>query len=780
MGRCYNIYMILILAPRYLHRSILKAYRKDDPFCDVKLVSKEELQKYCYASLKEEAVLYLMKNHHYDYETSKMLLEYIPFINKDVHNFKMDNLALLYSDPDFQSYVIPPISKHNIYINKDITVIGYSSLDKEIKTLLQKLNCHPTFICNERKRNGGSVFTFEKAEDEVYFVLNEIANLLSIGISIKDIFILRRNKDYDYYLEKFAPEFGYQINLKSEDTYLSLGAFKEFDKLYEKSKNIELSLESLKELMKDDEQYLDFVDMVNELKVDDLEFDIQKDYLYHRLGEKKIKKPLFDNAVEVINNPIFGQNKHVFVLGFAQGQYPKSIKDDRYLNNKELSEINLNNAKDKTKIDEDILMSFFNDNNDYIFTFSFKTISGKYYLSPLVKQLGLDSQKGELKDTYYSKKVLTYLYNNLLDISRLYNERDEDYYKVENVVEVSYKTYENKYTNIREAFNKNSFLQLSTTKLDLYSNCPFHYYLSKVARLDEDETNFYMALGNISHTIFEHHREENFDYNQAFDEEIKKYKFLPSEKLLLERQIKNMIEDASKSILKREQYYKNPVIHNEIDLEAKLDDKTLISGRVDNLVVLDDKYIVCIDYKTGSSSSNFKEGKFEHGLSTQLPTYTLLASRDERFKDYQVIGIYINHVIPDSTNKIKEDDELIYNYLKLQGKTLADLDAVSAFDSTIADGKSSFIYTVKLKKDMTSFDGKSSVISAEQFETYKTTVETYYKEMAEHIRHNDFEISPLFISKSDNACQYCPFKDVCYVRPYQRRLAGDSEEEEDE
>ena len=197
------------------------------------------------------------------------------------------------------------------------------------------------------------------------------------------------------------------------------------------------------------------------------------------------------------------------------------------------------------------------------------------------------------------------------------------------------------------------------------------------------------------------------------------------------------------------------------------------------MVVLDDKYIVCIDYKTGSSSSNFKEGRFEYGLSTQLPTYTLLASRDERFADYQVMGIYINHVIPDSTNNTKEEDELIFNYLKLQGKTLADIDAISTFDSTIGDGKSSFIASVKLKKDMT-FDGKSAVISEEKFDDYKTTVESYYLEMASRIRNNDFPISPLFISKNDNACQYCPFKDICYVRPYQRRLTEDSEDEEDE
>lgn len=771
--------MILILAPRYLHKSILKQFRENDPFCDVKLVSKEELQKYCYSSFKEESLFYLMKNYHYNYETSKMLLEYMPYIDSDIRNFKMDTLSKLYDELKNADLVVEPIKNHNIYKNREIIVIGYSSLDKEISNLLNKINCEPTFLTNKKIVRNDSVFTFDKAEDEVYFVLNKIAALLDSGVSIKDIYILKRNSDYDYYLNKFAPEFGYQINMKPEDNYSSLGAFKEFCKLYEESHDIASSLASLRELMKDDERYLDLEDAIEELNIKDLDFELQKDYLYHKLSEKRIYKPVYDQAVEVTNNPIYGQNKYVFVLGFAQGQYPKSIKDDKYLNNQELSLLNLNNAKDKTKIDEDILMSFFSANNQFTFTFSFKTVTGKFYLSPLAKQLGLVEQKGELSNEFYSEKVLTYLFNNLLDISRLYNERHNDYYKTKDAVKIAYNCYDNSYHNKVDAFNEKSFLKLSTTRLDLFSNCPFHYYLSKVVRLDEDEASFYVALGNISHTIFEHHREENFDFNTAFDEEMKKYDFLPSEKLLLERQIKKMIEDASKSILKREQYYKNPKIYNEIELEAKLDDNLIVSGRVDNLVTLDDKYLVCIDYKTGSSSSNFKESKFAYGLSTQLPTYTLLASRDEKFSEYQVMGIYINHVIPDTTNNLIDENELIYNYLKLQGKTLADIDAISAFDSTIADGKSSFIASVKLKKDMT-FDGKSAVISDDKFLEYKVTVENYYLDMASRIRNNDFPISPLYISKNENACQYCPFKDICYVKPNQRKLAEGSEDEEDE
>ena len=44
-----------------------------------------------------------------------------------------------------------------------------------------------------------------------------------------------------------------------------------------------------------------------------------------------------------------------------------------------------------------------------------------------------------------------------------------------------------------------------------------------------------------------------------------------------------------------------------------------------------------------------------------------------------------------------------------------------------------------------------------------TTVNQLLIDADEKIVNNEFPISPLRIDSSVNACQYCPFKDICYM-----------------
>ena len=106
-------------------------------------------------------------------------------------------------------------------------------------------------------------------EDEVNYVLNEIAYLLDNGVNISDIVIVRRNKEYDYYLERFAPLFGYQVNLNNSSSWYETGVFVEFIKLYEISKDIDSALDDLKGICQKDDLYEEFVKVVSRLKVDD-------------------------------------------------------------------------------------------------------------------------------------------------------------------------------------------------------------------------------------------------------------------------------------------------------------------------------------------------------------------------------------------------------------------------------------------------------------------------------------------------------------------------------
>jgi ATP-dependent helicase/DNAse subunit B len=767
--------MKYVIAPKNLHLSLLNVLRKDNPFLDIKLVSKEDLGRYLYVSFKEEAIIYLMKTHQFTYEVSKMYLEDLSYIISDSDNNEKIHFLYLLRNELINNVLafIPQIGEFN---NVSADIIGYSKNDFELKNILDSLKIIPNYLLNQNIDNQRTINLFEKIEDEIYYVLNEIAALIDSGVSTKDIYILRRNKLYDYYLKKLSLEFGYPINLKSDNKLISTGGVKEFLKLYKENKDLDSSLTTLKELMKDDELYNEIEDVINAYKIES-SFDIQYDYLVNKFKEKRIRSLCYIDAINVIDNPIYVSKKHIFVLGLAQGQYPRSVKDDKYLNDEELNQIKRLNSKDRTKIDEEVLIDFFNSDNSFIYCFSKRNREGEAYPSPLTKKLDFKDYSPKLADTFYSEKVLKLIYSNLKDLDYFYKEKKEDYFKVRDVIDIDYNSYSNAYTQKANAYDYGSDIYLSTTSLDLYCHCPFHYYLDKVIGLDETESTYQMNLGVLAHHIFEHFREPGFEFDKVFEEKLNEFNLKPSEKYLLENNTKKQILLAVNAIKERERYYSKPTIYNEIKLQHNITKKTVLKGTVDNLVTLDGKYFLCIDYKTGSTK--FDDSKMEYGISTQLPTYAYLTNHDSRFKDLTLVGLYINNVLTNSIKNEQKEDELIPSYLKLNGKTLGDLDIASKIDSTIADGKSSFVSGLALKKDGCSLKDNKSIVSTETFNDYCEKVNELYLKMDRDLRQNFFNIKPIFFSDRDNACQYCPYKDVCYVRKDQRNVIK-KEEDSDE
>lgn len=766
--------MKIIVAPRNIHLQILSEIRRNDLFLDVKIYSKEDLKRYVYPSVNEETLLYLMKNKGYTYEVSRGYLQDICYVTNDSSNPKKHFLFELREELKKNELLHEPLDNDLRF--DEVEIIGYPREDFELTHYLDYLNLKYKYIYNEDTKKTYDLYNFEKIEDEVYFVLNEIATLIDKGVSIKDIYLFRRNNIYDYYLNKFSSSFGYKLNIDSSESMYSTGGAKLFIKLYKENKDIDASLEELKNSMGDDPQYLDILDIVNDSRLEDVDSGLQLDYFINKFKESNIKTIKYDNAVNVISNGVHLTNKHIFVVGFAQGHYPKVFKDDHYLSDDELHSINRLNSKDKTKLDELILIDLFKSNNHFYFSFSKRNKEGECYLSPIEKRLSLVEHSPNISDTFYSEEVLKLMYTNLKDLDYFYREKKENFYKIRDVISIDYNSYSNEYTYRVNAYDENSKIELSTSSLDLFSRCPFQYYLEKVVRLDDFEESYALNLGNLAHDLFEHCREENFDFNGQFDEKVASLTLKPSEKYILTHNVKDQIREAIKAIKKREEYYTNPKFYNEYKLDYWLSDKTKITGRIDNLVTIDNEYIICIDYKTGSTK--FDDAYIKDGLSTQLPTYALLTASDKKFKDYTLTGLYINNVLTKSIKVEQEDDELIPSYLKLNGKTLGNFDVIKKIDPTIIDGKSSFISGVATKKDG-SLKDSSSLVSNLAFKEYEEIVKEQFIKMDKDLRNNNFPIRPYYVNDRQNGCEYCAYKDVCFMRNVQFKKLS-KEENEDE
>ena len=767
--------MKYVLAPHSYHLSLITYLRKDDPFLDLKLFSKDELNKYVHLSVSEDALIYLIKNHHYSYEEAKTYLADIAYVNEGTDN-KTKFLLSLKKELLDNNLLVAPIS----FVKKtdEIDVYGYSKHDSELSYLLNSLGLKPNFIHNDTAKKEEIINTFERIEEEVYFVLNEIATLLDNGVSIKDIFILNRNKEYNYYLNKFAPRFGYKLNINNSDIFYSLGALKEFLKLYKENKDLDVSLDTLKDLLKDDPIYIDIKTIVAESFIKKFTFEEQLDYLINKFKERDVPVKKFDNAVKVINNPTFLNGKYVFVIGFAQGVYPRSYKDDKFLNNFELNSINRLNAKDKTKLDSEQLIDFFNSDNTFVFSFSNHSLTSNYYPSPISKRRELNKTTPKLADSFYSEDVIKLIYSDLKDLNHFYKEYPENFKKLNGVMDINYNSYSNSYQYKARVYDHSSKIKLSTSSLELYSKCPFKYYLDRILKVDEDDETYFIDVGNLAHHLFEHMREENFGFEKEFAAKTNDLELKPSQKYILNHNIKAQIKTAIDAIKKREHYYLNPKVYNELRVKYNIDNNTYIDGVIDNLVTIDNSHFICVDYKTGNTK--FDESKLKYGLSTQLPTYSLLVSSDERFKDLSIAGLYINNVLTTKIQIEQKEDELIPSYLKLNGKTIADLDTALKLDSSLGDSKSSFINGLAIKKDGCSLRDSSSLVSKETFDEYKNITLNLFKEMNSNLRNNNFDIHPYFKNERDNGCQYCPYKDICYVRKDQYKLIDQEENEDDE
>lgn len=763
--------MKVIVAPKNTHISLLQSLRQNDPFLDIKLVSKEELSHYLYPSIIEAAIIYLMSEYHYSYEASKNYLLYLPYVTSDSDDHRLHFLFDLKEDLKRQGFLMGLDSKTMPF--KEASIIGYPKEDFELVSILNSLNIKYDYLSLEEGTLRKEISIYEKMEDEVYSTLNSVSELIDSHVSIKDIYILRRNTGYDYYLNKFSNKFGYQVNIKSSTYLISTGGAKLFLKLYKDNKDKVASLSLLKEEMKDDPLYLEIEDVVNRSYVEGLSFDIQYDYLVNKLKEQKTNPIIYDNAVRVIDSPLYDLNKHVFVLGFAQGEYPLSGKDTGFLNDKDLKEIGILNAKERTKIDALNLLSYFKTNNTFYFSLSKRTAEGEKYPSPLVDVLKLENKETKLSDSFYSEEVLKLIYADLKDSDFFYKEKSENYLKVRDVISINYNSYDNSYSQKANVYNSDSQIVLSTSSLNKYMLCPFSYYLEKIIKLDEYIEGYSQQIGNIAHKMFQLFREKDFDFEKEYQNEISKYQFSPSDLYTLNHSYKEQVKIALAAIKLREEKYTNAHIENEKKFYYQLTKNTGIIGYIDNFVTLDNKYYICIDYKTGGTKFDTKY--LEFGLSSQLPTYSLLISSSDEYKDFITAGLFINNVISNSPNVEVEEDELIPNYLKLNGKVLGDLSVIHLIDPTIVDGDSAFINSVKIKKNG-ELSG-SATVGDQTFNEYMTTVRDLYLKMDEELRKNNFNISPVYKGERDTACSYCQYKDVCFVRNSQfRRLV----EEEDE
>ncbi|MBQ0079423.1 MAG: PD-(D/E)XK nuclease family protein [Eubacterium sp.] len=202
-----------------------------------------------------------------------------------------------------------------------------------------------------------------------------------------------------------------------------------------------------------------------------------------------------------------------------------------------------------------------------------------------------------------------------------------------------------------------------------------------------------------------------------------------------------------------------PIIVNVGDKEV------VLRGIIDRLDILnvagDEKAVRVVDYKTGSPE--IKKEYYEAGYKLQLMVYLNAAlSNNEDMAPAGVFHFKIDELNDDNdSGKVsgQDMDKRMATKYKLAGFVLGEEDVIKAMDKDFTD--SSDIVPVKVVKKTGSLSaaGGGSVFSREEFENLCETVNGQVERICTEIMDGKIDIAPA--KAETTACQYCPYKSVC-------------------
>ena len=454
-------------------------------------------------------------------------------------------------------------------------------------------------------------------------------------------------------------------------------------------------------------------------------------------------------------------------MGFNQGILPKIYKDEDFFSDFKKKKLGIftsleKNINEKEKI-RNVITNFPN------ITLSYKLKSNKedLYKSSLIDELGL-----EIKTINEEEFNFSNLYNKLsltkkLDRLIKYNEYDSNLNLLYSCYQdIPYLSYNNSYKKIgKDLFNKyiKDNLLLSYSSIDNYYRCGFRYYISNILKLTKYEETFMTFIGNLFHYILSIAFEDNFDFEYEFNTYIKDKEISNKEKFFINK-LKNDLLFTIDTIKKQDNYtfLSNALYEQKIYVNKDRNIKITFMGIIDKLKYsdIDGKRVVAIiDYKTGNPEIDLDN--LVYGISMQLPIYVYLAN-NSTLGNIEIAGFYLQKIVHNKINyQENKDYELEKTKLyRLDGYSNSDINILSKLDSNYSDS----IMIKGMKTSSKGFYAYSKVLDNTQIDKINSIVDNKINKAIDNILDVNFDINPKKIDKDLVGCEYCKFKDICYMK----------------
>lgn len=747
----------LIICPNDYKMSILDSYSNEEKLHNFKFMSKKEFIDNYYFSYDEKAIEYLMDKYNYNLDVCKVYLKYLYVIdiNKEYKNDKLNLLKNIKKEL-LENNLLEENNAFKEYIkNKKIEVINYYDLEKyEEKALNTKVEIPDTTLNID-------VVECDTLETEVNDVCLNIINLLNNGVDINNIYLCNVSNDYLYTIDKLFKYYNIPINLDMNYSIYSTKVVQDY------LNTNELDLENTDNL----KITRKLVNVLSSLSSLDNESPSYKKILINKLKSTKIPSTNLANSVKVkdLYNSKFSDEDYVFVLGFNQDILPSMAKDIDFITDKEKSEVELYTTNELNKRSKKALIYILSNIKNLHLSYKLKSPFSSFYPSSLINDLGLNRVKPILDNCTFSNVYNKLRLGEKLDEYYKYSSIEDNLELLNNHYDVGYKSYSNKFTGIKNNIYLSYIkqpLNISYSSMDNYSECGFKYYLKNVLNLEVYEEKFPAFLGSLYHRILSIYKRTNFDYESEFNKYLENRELSLKERMLLVK-IKKDLSELIESLKKQQLLtgYDSELLEKK--LEVPLDNKkisVIVKGFVDKIMYLEkmsDTYYSIVDYKTGYIDTNIESMKY--GLHMQLPVYLYLIRYSNIFTHPVFTGIYYQNILfnyPTCTTS-EEYLKMTKDRLKLQGYSTEDTSVLERFDTTYED--SEYIKSMKYSEEK-GFGTYTKLMNDDILNGMVEYTKNYIDKTTDKILDSKFDINPKFYNGKNESCEFCSFKDICFMR----------------
>ena len=764
----------VIIATNENKKKILRENSMRHTYANLKFYTFLELKKNLLFDYDVKTIEYIVTQYHVSVSVAKIYLENLYFL-KDLDEEKIQFLNRLKNDLDEHQLLIYHESFKEYLFDKKIIIYDYPILSKEQKLILSLLDREVEYYNRDHVEYKPVIYEAKDIDVEVEFVMEKIGELLDQNIPLFKIKLIASSHYYSI-LSRYFYLYHLPLYMGNTHSFYSTMIAQEFLNQYE-SYSIE---ENIMHLSEKYQNVNDLVRIINKsVMIEDK--SIRKEFIIEDLKMSKIKEDMYEEQIEICSlADNFDSSCYVFLLGFNINSYPKIKRDISYLTDEVKAKLGLDTSLDINQYQKISILKRITSIKNLVITYKLHSSEGVCYPSVLIKELDLIVLPIKLDSSVSHSRIFSEIkYATLLDNLYKFNSVHEDFAMYQNNLSIPYFQYHNEFMGIPKSLFKNKLnhnLTLSYTNLEMYQECAFKYYVSKVLHLDIFEETFKTILGSIMHHILE------VGIVKEIDIPVEMMKFVKDKEYQLNAKELFYLELFSKeltkvlAVIKRQQSHsslKHFLFEQEFFVYKDKEEMNItFKGNIDKVMyeeINGKEVIAVVDYKTGNTMITLSN--LDYGLNIQLPIYLYLLKKSERFKDALIAGFYIQKVLAKKENIQfkKSEEELLESRLRLQGYTNRDEYLMNLIDDEYQN--STVLKNLKFKKDG-EISSTSKVLSNEEMDELISRVDVIIDGVILNILNGNFSVNPKVIKGNNVACTYCHFRDLCYKRKQNEVILG--------